>query len=168
MPTTFICDGCHLEKPANPCLKAGQRYCADPKCQRERKRLWQKAAMTADDAIYRTKQIAFLKHWRKEHPLHRYQKQYRENHPDYVKNNREKQRVRNRKRCHKAESTSAEKIVKMDALPNRLIKSGIYLMQPCEMDASKVIVKMDALVVELKLFQGDNLPLPHDCKNGCA
>ena len=168
MPTTFICDSCHLEKPANPCLKEGQIYCSAPECQRERKRIWQKAAMAADDAIYRTKQIAFLKHWRKEHPLHRYQKQYRDNHPDYVQSNREKQRARNRRRCQKAESTNVKKIVKMDALPNCLIKSGIYLMQPCEMDASKVIVKMDAFVVELKPFQGDNLLRPDDCKNGCV
>jgi len=168
MPTTFICDGCHLEKPANPCLKEGQKYCFDLECQRARKRAWQKAAMMADGAIYRTKQIAFLKHWRQERPLHRYQKQYRDSHPDYVQSNREKQRVRNQRRRHKAELTGAEKIVKMDTLPTQLIKSGIYLMQPCEMDASKVIVKMDALVVELKPFQGDNPPRPLDCKNGCA
>jgi len=152
MPTTFfICDGCHLEKPANPRLKGNQKYCEDPKCQRLRKRVWQKQAL-ASDTIYRTKQSAGLTKWRQERPLDRYQKQYRENHPKYVEKNREKQKIRNQQRRHQA----AEKIVKMDALPNPLIISGIYMMTPCEMDASGMIVKMDAFLVELKAFQGDS------------
>ena len=156
MQNMITCKNCGHEVPANFRLKGNQRYCSDPKCQRRRKRAWQKDAM-ATDKKYRAKQIVCLKRWRKERPLHRYQKQYRDNHPEYVEKNRQKQRLRNdKRRRQRVQLTPLEKIVKMDAFQNQPIKSGVYWLAPFAMDTSKKIVKMDALLVELKAFHGDS------------
>lgn len=78
--------------------------------------------------------------------------QYRLDNPEYVAINREQQKIRNQKHSAKA---AVEKIVKMDALQNQPEKSSSYIMTTYKMDASKKIVKMDTLLVELKTFQGD-------------
>jgi hypothetical protein len=114
---------------------------------------------------YRAKQIACLVRWRKEHLLHRYQKQYRDDHPEYVEKNREKQRLRNdKRRQQRVQLTPLEKIVKMDAFQNQPIKSGVYWLAPYAMDTSKKIVKMDALLVELKKFHDNSsIQLANTC-----
>ena len=156
MQNMITCKNCGHEVPANFRLKGNQQYCRDPKCQRIRKRAWQKAQM-ATDKKYRAKQIACLQRWRKRRPLHQYQKLYRDSHPQYVEKNREKQRHRNDQRRQRVQLTPLEKIVKMDAFPNQPIKSGLYWLTPSSaMDASQKIVKMDALLVELKAFHGDS------------
>lgn len=163
MQTTIKCKNGGHEVPANFRLKGNQQYCGDPECQRARKHAWQKNKM-ATDTKYRRKQIAGLVRWRKEHALHRYQKQYRLDHPEYVEKNREKQRLRNDKRRQRVQLTPLEKIVKMDAFQNQPIKSGIYWLAPYAMDTSQKIVKMDALLVELKKFQDDS---PIQLANTC-
>jgi hypothetical protein len=135
-------------------LKGEQEYCDDPECQRARKAAWQKEKKVKD-LEYRARQIECLKRWRESRPLHQYQREYRENHPDYVARNREQQRIRNRKRRTQPDSTEDKKIVKMDALPGRPILSGTYALTPWEVDASRKVVKMDALIVELAVLQGD-------------
>lgn len=156
MQTKLLCKNGGHEVDANPRLKGNQLYCGDPECQRARKRAWQKDKM-ATDRKYHRKQTACLVRWRKEHPLHRYQKQYRKDHPEYVEKNREKQRLRNDKRRQCDQPDQIETIVKMDAFQNQPIKSGLYWLTPSAMDASKKIVKMDALLVELKTFHDDSL-----------
>lgn len=138
MMTMFVCQGCNQEKPQNPRLKGTQKFCNDPACQRVRKRQWQKKKL-ATDAVYRLQQYELLKAWRKNYPLDRYQHQYRLNHPKYVEQNRQRQRIRNRKR--------REVIVKMDTL-NKM-ESYTYLLTPCEPEK---IVKMDALRVKLTVL----------------
>jgi hypothetical protein len=153
--TTFRCLGCQGDKELNPCLKGSQRYCDEPECQRERKRVWQKEKRRNDDG-YRKRQHACLVKWRSEDHglrLSRYQQQYRESHPKYVEKNREQQRLRNRARRERGASTQ---IVKMDALPQTPVTSGLYLLTPCSLHASTEIVKMDAIVVALQVFHGDN------------
>jgi len=140
MQRTFICQGCGQEKTADPRQKGHQKFCGEPACQRVRKALWQKNKMQTD-ATYRAQQLDCLQKWRKERPLDRYQHQYRQTHPEYVEENRRKQRLRNRKRHSEALS---EMIVKIDALSR--IESDTYIMKPL---TSEKIVKMDALVVEL-------------------
>jgi hypothetical protein len=151
MPELFICQHCHQQKPANPRLKGKQRYCGTPKCQRARKAAWHKEAMAHDD-IYRAQQIDCLQQWRKNRPLHQYQRQYRAAQSDYVRRNREQQHRRNQQRSRKEPL-----IVKMDALKSHqpIIKTDIYQMTPCQIDASGKIVKMDAFLVQLQLLQGD-------------
>ena len=159
MQETFICKNCDKEKPVNIRLTVPQQYCGDALCQRARKAewQWQKKAIDAD---YRARQQQCVKQWQQNKPLHRYMSQYRQDHPDYVAQNRDKQKIRNQKRrLHRLR----EKIVKMDALHKQLEKSDIYLMTPYQVDASQMIVKMDPLVVQLKLFQGDRQPFFSNC-----
>jgi hypothetical protein len=156
MAAKFICKSCELEKEPNPRLKGIQQYCRNPKCQRVRKRAWQKEKM-ATDAQYRENHLTAQKRWCKQRPLHRYQTHYRQMHPKYVEKNRDRQRGRNAKRRQQAATATvpAELIVKMDASSN--IKSGTYLLTPyIPLDASSKIVKMDALVVQLQLLQHDD------------
>ena len=165
MQSTFICHGCKIAKPINPKLKGNQKYCGDPKCQRKRKASWQKHRM-ATDVNYKQSQYELVEKWRKNKPAHKYQSQYRKDHPSYVKNNLDKQRIRNQQRRVKPVD---EVIVKMDALHKQLEKSAIYLMTPYQLDESQKIVKMDPFVVQLKLFQRDRQALlsnSPDCKNG--
>jgi len=143
MRRTFICHGCGQEKIADPRQKGQQKFCGEPACQRARKARWQKTKMKSDPT-YRAQELDALKQWRKERPLHRYQREYRETHPEYVEENRRRQRLRNRK--HRREA-SPEVIVKMDALTT--LKSDTYLLRPL---GSEKIVKMDALVVELTVL----------------
>jgi ribosomal protein L37E len=155
MQITITCKNCGHEVSANFRLKGNQQYCGAPKCQRLRKRAWQKAKITTDKK-YRAQQSACLKRWRQRRPLNQYQKLYRDRHPEYVEKNREKQRLRNDKRQQRVQLTPSEKIVKMDAFQNQPIKSGLYWLTPSAMDASQKIVKMDALLVELKTFYDDS------------
>jgi hypothetical protein len=148
MHPTFVCRACGRIKPINYRLKRAQAYCGERACQRARKFAWQKHN-TVTNMSYRNQQIDCLKRWRRRRPLHQYQKLYREQNPDYVQLNREQQRRRN----HRRNSVlTAGPIVKMDTF--QPIKSGFYLLVPCAQNASKKIVKMDALLVELKSFQG--------------
>lgn len=163
MQNTITCKNCGREAPANFRLKGNQQYCSDPRCQRLRKRAWQKAKMATDEK-YRAKQIASLQRWRKRRPLHQYQKLYRDSHPQYVEKNHEKQRLRNDKRRQRGQPDQIDMIVKMDAFQNQPIKSGVYWLSPYAMDASKKIVKMDAFVIELKTFHGDSpIPVANTC-----
>jgi len=146
MQAKFICKNCGNEKQANPRLKGNQGYCGESACQRARKADWHKKAM-ATDAIYRAQQLDCLKQGRQHRPLHQYQRRYRQKHPEYIKDNRKRQRTRNQKR-----QETQEMIVKMDALDR--LKSDTYLMTPFTLDASGKIVKMDTLLVELKTLQG--------------
>lgn len=149
MQKTFICKHCKREKPANFRLKGNQEYCGDIECQQARKAAWQREKM-ARNADYRANKKERNQQWRKSRPAHQYQRQYREEHPDYVEKNREKQRIRNKKR---STLVSAEKIVKMDALTN--IGSNTYIMTPYKENASGKIVKLDTLFVQLVSFQQD-------------
>jgi hypothetical protein len=156
MQATFICHHCHQKKLFNPRLKGQQRYCGATVCQRARKRVWQAEKMVSDES-YRQRQRACLKQWRKKRPLHEYQRQYRQNHPEYVAKNRSQQILRNRERSKVREVAEPQKIVKMDTLQIPSIKSGIYLLCPYDMDGSEKIVKMDALLVELHVFSTDRV-----------
>ena len=146
MATTFVCRNCGERNPANIRLKdTTQHYCSQKDCQRARKAAWQKDRM-AEDPQYRSGQLECLRLWRKKRPLDRYQEQYRQDHPDYVRKNRELQRLRNQKRL---KLPDGQKIVKMDTLKKLSDKSMTYIMNPFKMDASGKIVKMDALIVQL-------------------
>jgi len=151
MTKTIICKNCGKKVPANVRLKGFQQYCGDPACQRARKATWQRTKK-ANDADYCARQKQCAENWKENKPAHKYQDQYRQDHPDYVANNREKQKIRNQKR---RDQTSQQKIVKMDALANQLENTMNFTMTPFKMDASKKIVKMDTLFVQLQAFHGD-------------
>jgi len=151
MLKTFICKNCDKEKPINIRLLVPQHYCGDTPCQLARKAEWQRHQKVSD-ADYRARQQQGVRHWQQNTPLHRYMSQYRQDHPAYVAQNRDRQKVRNQQQRLQRQRA---KIVKMDTLVKQLEKSNIYLMTPYQLDASPKIVKMDALVVQLKVFQGN-------------
>lgn len=147
MSKVFVCVNCNRKKPINPKLKGNQRYCGDIRCQRARKAAWQKNKMKTD-AAYHQSQDEAVQRWRKNKPAHQYQTQYRNDHPEYVEQNRIKQRIRNRQR---AERLAASMIVKMDALT--VNEPITYAMTPLEKNSFGKIVKMDTLLVQLQRYQ---------------
>jgi nitrous oxide reductase len=152
MANTFVCINCHQLKPANIHLKGNQDYCNASECQRARKTAWQKEKIT-HDSNYHSQQLEYVRTWRKKRPSHQYQKQYRQDHPEYVKKNRELQIIRNRKR---SVLLSFQKIVKMDTLNlPQIEKSNTYVMKPFKVDDSGKIVKMDALLAQITNLQSD-------------
>jgi hypothetical protein len=147
MAETFICKCCREQKLKNIRLKGNQEYCNSIKCQRARKNEWHKRK-TAQDQQYREQQHDCLIDWRKNRPLDQYQRKYRQEHLDYVQQNREQQRQRNRK--HYALLDLA-KIVKMDASASN--KSSSYFMGPTSIQMPGIIANMDALFVQLTILQ---------------
>ena len=96
MPQTFTCQHCGKIKPRNPRLKE-QNYCSEKECQRVRMRFWKKEQYHKRKS-YRKKHLDVQQHWRDHRPAHEYQREYRQDHPGYVKRNRELQLERNKKR----------------------------------------------------------------------
>lgn len=120
-------------------------YCNKKKCQRARKRKWQKQKIKNDET-YRKDQKEAQEVWLNNNPD--YWKDYRRKNSKYTDRNRKKQRKRNQIR--KAESATepiSKPIAKMDALTheNNII-SGKYELIPVKSD---MIAKMDALIVEI-------------------
>jgi hypothetical protein len=146
---TIICKGCNKEKPFNPRCN-NQQYCGDKDCQNARKARWQREKMAADKE-YRSRQNKCKRRWRENYPDHEYQEQYRQEHEEYVRRNREMQRIRNRK-YHSIQKQ--QKIVKMDTLSAKADKTAIWQIQKLKMDESGKIVKMDTLFAEIKPYQG--------------
>jgi hypothetical protein len=104
------------------------------------------------DARYNKAQKALVKQWQKNKPNHEYQRQYRQQHPEYVTCNRDRQKIRHHKRKTQA---LIEKIVKMDSLTS--VKSSYYTMTPFKLNPTGKIVKMDSLIIKLQLLQGNKL-----------
>ncbi|UCE08545.1 MAG: hypothetical protein JSW07_11190 [bacterium] len=146
MVKTFKCKNCGRLKPANPRLKGTQHYCNDIDCQRARKAAWIKLKR-ATDSDYHDAQQDYASEWCENKSASAYMRQYRQEHPDYVKTNKIKQRFRNQRRRAKERQ---KEIVKVDALTNH--KYGTYIMTilPAK------IVKVDAFLVELQAYHGDS------------
>jgi len=120
MMPIITCLHCGKPVPCNARIKK-QKYCSSRLCQNARRR------SSSKKGSFRPTERRFLrkarnKRWRDTRPGHEYQKQYRANHPQYVKRNRELQKGRNKKR--KPESSSM--IVKTYALSLQPIQDGLY------------------------------------------
>ena len=153
MQEKLFCTNCAKEilKP-NIRLKGNQAYCGTKACQNARKARWKRDKM-ASDPEFANRQEQGKKRWRKEKPAHLYQKRYRGNNPEYEKDNRIKQRVRNQKRKSAPAESRSEKIVKVDALPPDNQKTNIYRMKILTPNRLLKIVKVDALLVQLSQSQ---------------
>ena len=117
---TFICRHCGRITVANKKLKhRQQRYCGDKKCQAARKHEFERNKYKTDSSFRSSKlQRARVRRIKlaEDDPLagSLYQRNYRLSHPEYVTDNRKKQRLRN---SRKGQKTSPEtKIVNPDAL----------------------------------------------------
>ena len=97
MPHSLTCLHCGKTVPLNPRLKKNQHYCSAQSCQQARRSARKKERYKIDP-VYRKKQLEGQKAWREKRPSHQYQRAYREDHPEYVKRNRNLQRERNKKR----------------------------------------------------------------------
>lgn len=126
------CAHCGRQFSPNPRVKK-QRYCGERACQNTRKRLWQKEKL-ATDLDYKENLRDSQKAWCSRNP--HYWKDYRRDHPDYTRRNRELQKLRDRGLC----SRSVD-LAKMDALEQPpTVKPGTYYLIPDSMD----LAKMDA------------------------
>lgn len=128
------CRGCGRWFSRDPRVKS-QRYCGCCRCQRKRKRLWQKQRMAADPD-YRDNHRESQRKWREAHPD--YYRRYRERNSDKVERNRRLQRGRNGRRCGL--------IAKKDAMGTQRseIKGETGRVLSCPM-----IAKMDAIEAQL-------------------
>jgi hypothetical protein len=140
MSLKIQCAHCRRFFDPNPRVK-NQCYCSRKDCQRARKNRWQKHKL-ATDPDYRDNQRECQKAWQDRNPD--YWRNYRRRHPQYVKHNRIRQRLRNRGR--------RRRIAKMDAYASfSNITSGTYYLVPsCDPDG--VIAKMDASAQKVLLI----------------
>ena len=141
------CCHCGGYFPPDPRQK-NPRYCRKLECRRARKAAWQRAKIRADPD-YRANQKRCWQDWCKAHPA--YWKEYRQQHPDQARRNRDLQRVRN-VRCRSrgrgdATGMKGSMIAKMDSskclgTSGSATFSGQFWLVP-------VIAKMDALKVNI-------------------
>ena len=144
--STFICCHCRRRCQKNVRIKGNQRYCGSKPCQQARKNKWERDRLKCDSA-YHLKRCSSKKVWYSKYTGDRYQSSYRANHPDYVSDNREKQRFRGSKNTKK---TPEEQIVKTDALSSEsLVSKGFYVLMPYKKTCPEKIVKTDAFIIEL-------------------
>lgn len=141
MISTFVCQHCGRTLRCNPCIK-NQKYCSALACQNARKRLHDKR--TTPTPKGKILQQARNNRWRNARPAHEYQKDYRENHPEYVKRNRELQRIRNKK---KRQNDPSPMIVKTDALSLQPSHDGVYMAFKIK---NGKIVKTDTLLLQMQ------------------
>jgi hypothetical protein len=154
MPDYFYCCECGRRTRINPRLKIRQKYCGNKKCQQSRKNLWERE-QERKDPFYHQRRCEQKDRWRKSRPAHEYQRSYRENHPAYVKVNREKQHLRDKNSQPPESGVWRSKIVKTDTLiSGNLISCGLYEILPYKTGPGKKIVKTDALIVELRAHRG--------------
>jgi hypothetical protein len=126
------CAHCGRQFCPNPRVK-NQRYCSEKTCQNARKRLWQREKL-ATDLDYKENLRDSQKAWCSRNP--NYWKDYRRDHSDYTRRNRELQNLRDRGR-----GSRSVDLAKMDALEQLpTVKPGTYYLVPDSMN----LAKMDA------------------------
>lgn len=114
-----------------------QAYCSEAACQRERRKLWQRARRDTDPD-YADNQTRAQKAWLERNSD--YWRRYREANPEYAERNRELQRQRNREQ-------RARKIAKKNASAEAPpMASGMYRLTLATDDG---VAKMDSWLVEL-------------------
>ena len=142
MISTFTCLHCGKKSPQNPRIKKQQKYCSSRACQNARRNTTTKSRFNKNFES-RFLRKARNKRWRDNYPAHKYQKEYRQKHPEYVKCNRELQRERNKKR-----KPIPPMIVKTYALSPQPLQDGFY--RGFEVKSGK-IVKTYALMAQMQI-----------------
>ena len=154
MSKKFKCYHCQRWCTKNPRIKGKQKYCGAKECQQARKDLWEQEKLQNDPA-YKVRRQAAKRRWYSKYPGYKYQSKYRKTHPEYCKENREKQILRNQKRQI---LEIVPKIVKTDTLSlKRAVSQDLYVLVPYKKAAEKTdakkIVKTDALIVQMVATQ---------------
>jgi len=120
MISTLTCQHCGLTIESNPRIKK-QKYCSSRTCQNAR-RLTTNKVRVRRSAASCSMRCARNMRWRHTRPAYAYQKDYRENHPEYVKRNCDLQRERNKER----QKECVPMIVKTYALSPQPLCDGAY------------------------------------------
>lgn len=153
MKDYFICCHCKRRAKKNARLKSGQRYCGLKGCQQARKNRHERERLKSDPEYY-ARRKAQKADWQKRQQGV-YQRNYRENHLDYLEQNRMLQRLRYQGIKTRPVPVSEPKIVKTDGLTSVMpINAGLYEIRPYKRDPGKKIVKTDALIVALSIHTG--------------
>jgi hypothetical protein len=154
MPGYFYCRHCGKRTRKNPRIKTNQNFCGCQSCQQYRKNLWEREKLKKCPDYYELRKTQKLL-WRKNHPAHQYQSEYRQSHPIYAETNRKKQYLRTKNAQKIALEHTNRKIVKTDALIyESLAGRGLYEILPYRTRLDKKIVKTDALIVEIRAHSG--------------
>jgi hypothetical protein len=125
----------------------GQCFCEDERCQRERRRRWQKNKRRRD-ADYRENERRAQRTWTHGHP--EYWQEYRRAHPQYTERNRRQQRDRDRRR----RATAIEPVLaKGDASKSFLpLPSGTYELKPVAPAGATVLANEDVWRVQIAVL----------------
>ena len=146
MILTFYCHHCGELVPRNPRIKK-QKFCSSRICQNARRYTTNKARANKSSECINLRKSR-NKRWRDNYPAHEYQKEYRKNHPEYIKRNRELQKVRNNNR----KPEPPKMIVKTYALSPQPLQDGLY--RGFEVKGEK-IVKTYALMAQMHALSGN-------------
>ena len=122
-----------------------QQYCSERICQNQRRQKWRKQKK-ASDKDYKANQYDAQKRWCRKNQD--YWRRYRDEHPEYVKRNRQLQRVRNGRRS--ADNRQCHSIAKRYALTEKKVNiSGYYKLIAAD---DQLIAKSDVSLVKLELI----------------
>jgi len=150
----FYCQHCGMRSRKNPRLKTRQKYCGRRSCQQSRKNIWERERLKKNPSYYEQRRIQKAI-WREKRPAHQYQRDYRRSHPDYERDNRERQQLRNKNVQKAISKFLSPNIVKTDSLiAERPVSCGLYEILPYKTSPGKKIVKTDSLIVELRACRG--------------
>jgi hypothetical protein len=127
-----------------------RRFCSQPDCQLERRRLW-KRRKRQTDPDYRDNQARAQRAWSKRH--REYWREYRRSHPEYRERNRKQQRVRNARRSAAGDSGVIAKRNLSGALDGEF--SGTYVLTPV---AQEPIAKRNSWRVTITTISRDLRP----------
>ena len=143
------CAGCRkLFHPRPQCPE--QAFCSAAECQRERKRRWQKAKRAADPD-YRANDAQANRQWRDRH--RDYWREYRHKHPQYVTDNRQQQRERDRATGRQAAAAARKPNLANEDASTRLnlLETGTYRMIPATRGD---LANEDAWLVKIAVLSG--------------
>ena len=155
MISTFICQHCGRICRCNPRVK-NQKYCSSEECQRASRRAW-KRGKYATNKSYRQDCLDSQKAWREKYPSCDYQKQYRKNHPEYVKRCSELQKKRYKERREAERKAIEENNVNRNTLFSNPAGDGIYELIP--MDGKKNNVNRNTFIVRMQVLSGEEMIL---------
>jgi len=140
---TLVCRHCGKEVLPNKKLKhLIQHYCGDKACQSARKRGFDRHKYKTNE-LFRSNKLQSARERKKKQAgqgnpqaCSRYQRDYRASHPDYVLDNRQKQRARNARKADK--KAGGTKIVNPDAsMLKQLDNDRVYAM--IAVDCKKIV-----------------------------
>ena len=129
-----------------------QRFCQDKRCQRERRRRWQKTKRRAD-ADYRENERRARGVWAERHPG--YWRTYRGSHPEYRESNRLSQRRRDERRrgAHGVGAATRGLANGDESTPILPLRSGTYELRPVN-EGSTVLANGDVWKVQIAVLPG--------------